>query len=203
MGAAAALFYSSNDSEKQTLHRRITPSDEQFEEQKDRWHALSDFLGAKLKESSGYSIRTWLQGSYKFGTQVRPIGPEEEFDIDLGIYYEWSGLPAEGDHTPEKLKSFVQDGLEAYLRDTSDTEVEEVGDPKPRCCRIHYRNNFHIDVPAYHLDADRDARSLVTDNGWEESDPKAIYTWFRDSFDDATRARVRRHVRYLKTWAML
>ena len=49
MGAAASLFYSSNDSQKQTLHRRIIPSDEQFEEQQDRWNALAEHVIKDLK----------------------------------------------------------------------------------------------------------------------------------------------------------
>ena len=36
MGIASSLFFSSNDAEKQTLHRRVTPSDEQFLQQQDR-----------------------------------------------------------------------------------------------------------------------------------------------------------------------
>ena len=43
MGIASSLFFSSNDSEKQTLHRRITPSDEQMKEQQDRWNELAEF----------------------------------------------------------------------------------------------------------------------------------------------------------------
>src|ERR1700685_2880054 len=98
MGAAASLFFSSNDAEKQTLFRRCTPSEEQYDEQKDRWNDLASHLTADLKERSGYSIRTWLQGSYKFATQIRPVRRGQEFDIDLGVYYEWEGKPQDGRH---------------------------------------------------------------------------------------------------------
>src|ERR1700674_5702735 len=107
MGVAAALFYSANDSEKQTLHRRVTPSEEQFEEQQDRWNALADHLIADLKERSGYPIRTWLQGSYKAATQIRPVRLGEEFDIDLGVYFQWQGRPQDGQHGPKMLTDFV------------------------------------------------------------------------------------------------
>jgi hypothetical protein len=157
MGAAAALFFSANDSEKQTLHRRITTSDEQFEEQQERWNALADYLVDDLKERSGYSLRTWLQGSYKSATQVRPVRLGEEFDIDLGVYYQWEGAAQDGRHRPKKLKSFVQAGLEDYAQDHPD-EVLAVTPAKIRCCRIQFKNGFHIDVPGYHLDPQRDAR---------------------------------------------
>jgi hypothetical protein len=72
MGIASSLFFSSNDTEKQTLHRRITPSDEQIEEQQDRWNKLAEHLVADIKAETGCAVQTWLQGSYKFGTQIRP-----------------------------------------------------------------------------------------------------------------------------------
>ena len=203
MGSAAALFYSSNDTQKQTLHRRIVPSDEQFEEQQDRWNALADYLIADLKERSGYPIRTWLQGSYKFGTQIRPVHLGEEFDIDLGVYFQWEGEPLDGRHGPKALKNFVQESLKAYARANTD-DVEQVTPPKERCCRIQFKSSFHIDGPAYHLDSKRDSRCLATQSGgWETSDPKAIYLWFRDHFDDVIRTKVRRHVKYVKAWAAL
>ncbi len=203
MGSAVSLFYSANDTEKQTLLRRITPSDEQFEEQRDRWNALADYLVVDLKARSGCTVSTRLQGSYQFGTQIRPVRLGEEFDIDLGVYFQWEGRPGDGRHGPRTLKGFVQDSLKAYARDNA-SDVEEVTPPKERCCRIRFKNGFHIDVPAYHLDPARDARNLATaSDTWEESDPKAFYVWFRDRFDDLIRAKVRRHVKYLKAWAAL
>ncbi len=203
MGSAASLFYSANDLEKQTLYRRITPSDEQFEEQQDRWNALADHLIADLKTRSEYPIRTWLQGSYKTATQIRPVHLSKEFDIDLGVYFQWHGKPQDGRHGPKTLKSFVQESLKAYA--TANTaDVQQVTPPRERCARIQFKSSFHIDVPAYHLDGERDARRLATESGaWECSDPKAIYLWFRDSFDDLARAKVRRQVKYLKAWAAL
>ena len=62
---------------------------------------------------------------------------------------------------------------------------------------------IHIDVPCYHLDPDADERTLAAKGAWEVSDPKALYVWFKDQFDDANRARVRRQIRYLKCWAGL
>ena len=200
MSVAASLFYSSN-SDDETLHRRITPTDDQFDTQQQRWNDLADHLQADMRKKAGYPVRTWLQGSYKFATQVRPARKGDEFDIDLGLYFEWAGEPDDGAHGPENLRALVQGSLKVYARDNP--EVREVAPPKPRCCRIHYKEDFHVDVPCYHLDAKRDARSLATGIGWEESDPKAFYQWFKDAFDQAERARVRRQVRYVKAWAAL
>jgi hypothetical protein len=128
MGSAASLFFDT-DKDKQTLYRRITPTDIQFEQQQERWNLLADFLKSDLRDRSGYSIRSWLQGSYKFGTQIRPMRMQEEFDIDLGIYYEWTGTPQQGKHSPKTLKSFVQDSLVDFTKQHS-AGIKSVGDPK-------------------------------------------------------------------------
>ncbi len=203
MGIAADLFHST-DTDRETLHRRITPTDDQQEDQQARWNDLADFLKERLKEDTGLSTRTWLQGSYKFGTQIRPSNVEAQFDIDLGLYFEWGGNAEDGDNEPEDLKALVQAALQDYL-DDEENDATGVEDLKERCNRISFDPDFHIDVPCYHLDADRDARSLATETqGWEESDPKAIYVWFKDEQkDQALRTKVRRQVRYLKMWAAL
>jgi hypothetical protein len=146
-------------------------------------------------------MRTWLQGSYKFGTQVRPCRLGDEFDIDLGVYFQWDGNAEEGEHEPQELKGMVQRCLQAY---PTDDAIEVATPPKPRCSRIRFKGDFRIDVPAYHLDPERDARTLATaEYGWEDSDPKALYLWFKDSFDDLERAKIRRQIRYVKCWACL
>ena len=203
MGKAASYFYDASDTDKQTLHKRVTPNDSQFDEQQLRWNALADFLVDDLKERSCYPIRTWLQGSYKFGTQVRPVHRTEEFDIDLGIYYCWEGDRDGGDFTPKELKQLVQDSLAHFAAKNEDV-IEVVEPAKPRCCRVRFKGNFHIDIPSYHLNESHDARSLATEeNTWEDSDPKAIYIWFKDQFKDDQRVRVRRFVKYVKAWATL
>ena len=203
MGKAASQFYDANDTDKQTLHKRITPNDSQFDEQQVRWNALAEFLIDDLKTHSGYPIRTWLQGSYKFGTQVRPVHMTEEFDIDLGIYYCWNGDRDSGDFTPRELKQLLQGSL-ARFASRNDDVIEVVEPAKTRCCRVRFKGNFHIDIPSYHLYEELDSRSLATEeNAWEDSDPKAIYIWFKNQFKDDQRVRVRRIVRYLKAWAAL
>ena len=168
MGIASTLFYSSNDPKKQTLHRRIIPSDDQIASQKERWSSLVDHLVSDLRDQSDCPIRTWLQGSYKFGTQIRPARKGEEFDIDLGVYLEWEGAAEDGHLEPKEIKELVQGSLLAY---DTDNIVEVVEPPKTRCGRIRFTGAFHIDVPAYHLDPKRDARMLATEEfGWE--DPK-------------------------------
>ena len=195
MSCAARLFNSKSD---QTLYARITPSEEQFATQQARWNDLRDFLKSRLKEDTSYPISSWLQGSYKFDTQIRPSASGAQFDIDLGIYFEWSGNDDEGDYDPEGFKQLVQHALLDYADDEGN-DASAVDDPKERCCRISFKPDFHIDVPCYHLDRGADHRALATETkGWEPSDPKTIYKWFKELFDDPTdRALMRRLVCYM------
>jgi hypothetical protein len=126
----------------------------------------------------------------------------EEFDIDLGVYFCWQGQPEVGPHDAAHLREKTQASLVAF--EATNTDARRVAiPPKPRCSRIHYDGDFHIDVPSYHLDPEADERTLATSDGWEISDPKALYVWFKGKFSDDARPRVRRLVRYLKCWAGL
>jgi len=203
MAIASNLFYST-DTEKQTLHRRIIPSDEHQQSQQERWNDLVDYLQGDLAEKSGYPVTSWLQGSYKFATQIRPSRKGEEFDIDLGIYFNWVGKPEDGKFEPNQLKSLTQESLETYMQDAGDEVLEVVTPPKNRCSRIRFTGGFHIDVPSYHSDPDQDTRTLATEeNKWEESDPKALYEWFQYSVSDEDSPQLRRLVRYIKMWTAL
>ena len=196
------LFYSS-DPEQQTLHRRITPTAEQRVQQQERWSDGRDYLIGDLSQQTGLVMASWLQGSYKYGTQVRPV-KGGEFDIDLGIYFTWPGEPEEGSYTPQQLRGLVQESLKKYAVDAEDDVREVVEPPKERCLRIRFTGDFHIDVPSYHLDAEANQRNLATEtHGWENSDPKALYAWFRGLFDEDDSTQVRRLIRYLKIWSAL
>lgn len=204
MSTVHHLFYST-DQEKSTLHARIIPSEIQQKLQRERWNDLVDYLTDDLREVTEYSVSSWLQGSYKFATQIRPPSKDAEFDIDLGVYFNWSGNPDSGKYSALELKSFVQKSLNEYKAEAGGDVLEVVSPPKNRCSRIRFKESFYIDVSSYHLDPEKDLRSLATeDNIWENSDPKALYLWFRDRFTDEARSfQLRRIVKYMKMWASL
>lgn len=114
---------------------RIRPAEEQYQAQQERWNALATYLLDEVRGETGRPVSSWLQGSYKFGTQVRPARTGEEFDIDLGLYVEWAGEPEGGDHEPIDLRGIVQTKLKDYATDDGN-EAIKVADPKPRCARI-------------------------------------------------------------------
>jgi len=199
MGHAAQLF---NGNAEQSLIGRITPTTDQREFLQVQWNNLADYLKTYLYERTGYPISTWLQGSYKYGTLIKPTHPNEEYDVDVGIYFEWDENEAISP-TPEQLREWVQEGLVSYEEVNSDVANVEKP-PKERCSRVTYKRQFHIDTPVYHLKSDKDMRRLACLSGkWEISDPKAIYKWFKESINDAGREQLRRVIRYLKAWAAI
>ncbi len=197
MGKASSLF---NGAVGQTLIGRVTPTAEQREFLQEQWNTLAEYLRNALGSSHGYAISTWLQGSYKYGTLIKPVHPGEEYDVDVGVYFHWDD---EEDVEPsaKQLRDWVQAELLAYAKTCAELEnVEEP--PKERCSRGSYVRQFHIDTPVYHLNPDTDVRRLAClSDKWEYSDPKAIYKWFKDSVDSDDRDQLRRLVRYLKAWA--
>jgi len=199
MGHAAALF---NGAREQTLQKRVTPSAEQREFLQTQWNALADHLKSALTEKYGYTVSTWLQGSYKYGTLLRPVHLKDEYDVDVGIYFEWDD-DGNAAPSPLQLRDWVQRELVAYKRLCAN--VQKVEEPaKARCSRAVYERQFHIDTPVYHLERRRDRRKLACLSGeWEESDPKAFYKWFKGAVSDSEREQVRRLIRYLKGWAVV
>ena len=197
MGNASSLF---NGSGEQTLLKRVTPTPEQYAFLQVQWNALADHLKKALYEAYGYPISSWLQGSYKFGTLIRPVHLGEEYDVDVGIYFEWQedGTPSP---SPAQIREWVQQELVSFKALNSD--VKKIAEPpKERCSRAIYEKKFHIDTPVYHLEKSTDTRKLACLSGkWEHSDPKAIYKWFRDVVEAEDRDQLRRLVRYLKGWA--
>lgn len=197
MGKASSLFHSDRE---HTLHKRVTPTQEQRDFLQGQWNDLAEYLKDSLYRKYGYKISTWLQGSYKYATLIRPINKNEEYDVDLGVYFEWQ-KDGEATPAPEQLREWVQKELLIYAQQHN--EVKSITTPpKPRCSRTIYSGQFHIDTPVYHLDTSSDVRRLaLLEGGWELSDPKRFHKWFRDVAKNEERDQLRRLIRYLKGWA--
>lgn len=197
MGEAARLF---NGNAEQTLYGRVTPTQEQRQFLQEQWNAMAEHLKAGLSEW-GYPVSTWLQGSYKYGTLIRPVHKGEEYDVDVGIYFSWDPKEIDISPTAQQLRSWVQRELVEYKKGLDELK-EVVEPPKERCSRAIYVQQFHIDTPTYHLDSAMDVRRLACLSGkWEDSDPKQLYKWFRDVVGSDDREQLRRLVRYIKGWA--
>lgn len=133
---------------------------------------LSDYWAASRPDGAVYP-----QGSFRLGTVVRPIGPRDEYDLDLVCRRDVTKEST----TQVALKADVGNGLRLYVAtgpDGSPTRSEG-----QRCWTLDYpREPFHMDVlPALpDLEAtpngialtDRDLRE------WQRSNPIDYATWF-------------------------
>lgn len=197
MGKAARLF---NGNAEQTLYSKVTPTADHREFLQVQWNAMAEHLKTNLAVK-GYTITTWLQGSYKYGTLIKPVHKGEEYDVDVGVYFSWDPMEIKATPSAHQLRNWVQQGLLEYKESVA--EIKEVVEPpKERCSRAVYLQQFHIDTPTYHLNSANDSRRLACLSGkWEDSDPKRLYKWFRDVIGSDNREQLRRLVRYLKGWA--
>lgn len=164
---------------------------------------MRDHVCPRLQQISDCQISTWLQGSYKYGTLIRPVHRGEQYDVDVGIYFEWESEAGRAYPSPEQLRTWVQRELLAYSEQCSD--IDHIEEPaKERCSRAVFAQQFHVDTPVYHLERSKDKRRLAClTKGWENSDPKPIYTWFKDAASGDEREQLRRLIRYLKGWAAI
>ncbi|RUL65800.1 hypothetical protein EKH79_03555 [Dyella dinghuensis] len=201
MGAASSLFFSST-ADQDSLNKRVRPSDDQMNYLRERKDDLESYLRQDIARRTGCEVSTWLQGSYKLHTLIRPIHTKDEYDVDLGVYVEWDAFDREK-WTHVQLRTLLQASLMDY-RDNVD-EVKDISEPaKQRCSRVMFDQQFHIDVPIYHFETTTKNTQLATLNkGWEQSDPEQMLKWFQARLGGPERARVRRVVRYVKAWASL
>jgi hypothetical protein len=202
MGVARDLFFMES-SNVQSLHRRITPTEFEIQHLQERWNHLADFLKDYFDSVTEMPTRTWLQGSYKFGVIVRPLYKGDEYDVDLGLYFVCPLRDLSQCPSNKEIKGWVQNALLDYQEQNNDV-IGVLTPAKERCARISFSNGLHVDVPVYLLDQSSDRRVLATEtHGYEDSDPKAIYLWFKAQVANPERRQVRRVVRYVKAWCGL
>jgi hypothetical protein len=200
MGLSAKLFFDVTDTE--TLSRRISLTQEQIEDARDKKDKLLDLIKPELFSSLETPVKHWLQGSYKNHTLIRPIKKGNEFDIDVGIYIlcnaEEEGLSA------LEVKNLNRQVLEWFVSNRPEAKLE---DTKTSCERLSYPSSFHIDIPIYYFDSEAGVCKLATqDDEWIDSDPKALQDWFNNktsTLSSNSLSQLRRVIKYLKTWTAI
>ena len=110
----------------------ISPSQNQLARR--RYEAVGDWL-ARADDPLLASIAVRLQGSVAIGTTVKPIGANE-YDVDLVAYVPNLDIAI----SPASLKKSIGDRLRS--NGTYAGLLEEM----PRCWRLNYANEFHLDI---------------------------------------------------------
>lgn len=140
-------------------------------------------------------IETFLQGSYVHGTAIRPFGGTE-YDVDVCCLLDLTSVPT-GTEDPRRLVRWLSRRLrrvEAYRGRVS---------TRPRCIRIDFQDDFHMDVVPLVEDRRSGSVGLLVPNravdGWEATSPSGLIGWYREQ-NDRTNGRFSRVVRMLKHW---
>lgn len=160
------------------LCQALELSETQFKLAEERYGAVGRWLG-DADDAVLRSATIYPQGSVALGTTVKPIG-RDEFDLDLVCLTVRAGQLG-----PSTLKKLIGDRLR--LNGIYRNLLEE----KPRCWRINYANEFHLDItPSIPNPACLRRGELVPDkllSRWKPTNPKG----YRESFEAYARLQAR------------
>jgi hypothetical protein len=139
------------------------------------YNAVSEWIEADSGFFKDMPFDIYPQGSYRIGTNVKPL-QGEEFDLDIVIHMT---IPYD---KFDPLK--VLNELERRLREHG--QYKTMLKRKNRCIRIVYANLFHIDIlPGFQESALDQTRIVVPDRSlkdWTPSNPKGYADWFESKY---------------------
>ena len=84
-------------------------------------------------------LETFLQGSYVHGTAIRPLGESADYDVDVCCLLDLSQVPIQTEE-PKPLVRWLARRLKKVERYRGNVSTQ------PRCIRIDFPGEFHMDV---------------------------------------------------------
>lgn len=165
------------------------------------------------------------QGSYIMDTIINPANPEDEYDIDDGIYFFGRRTREERGH-PDTFHHFVIAAIKQGEGKNGYEKIEE----KDTCVRVKYKGengdfNYHVDLPIYYANDMYHPELGHRKKSWMPSNPVDFIVWFEQKIESGFKAvylveqsryqqefqqwlddrrkldhQLRRIVRYLKAW---
>lgn len=185
-----------------------------YEKAISRYQDIGEWFSRKESSLNQYDPHVFSQGSFRLGTAIKPVNPDEEYDLDLSCKLR-KGV-SKTSHTQEQLKSIVGKELELYR---VARRIEEKLEPKHRCWRLLYQDTlrFHADVvpcvpeeeqrlrqlnevlskslgaltalaseTTVVITDDRDPNYKVVSDKWKISNPEGYAVWFEDRMKTST-----------------
>ncbi len=164
----------------------------------DRACSLEDWLLRDNSSVLGLKPEVYPQGSFRYGTVIRPIHEDGYYDLDLVCTFDLSITKV----TQEEVKLLLGEEIKAYAKAMN---FNEEASEKPRCWRLNYADgvSFHMDIlPGIpnSMDAINERLRLmvpfefaeheiaITDNrhknykkiaaDWYSSNPRGFARWF-------------------------
>lgn len=130
-----------------------------------------------------YVPKFYIQGSYKMKTGIRT--KDDICDLDDGVYF--FRTP---DVSATTLQNWIWDAVNGY----TSTSPEH----RKKCIRNIFSGDYEIDIPVYYKIDGKEYQLAVKNNGWEDSDPKALIDWFIDNKD--ANGKMIKVIKELKAW---
>lgn len=135
------------------------------------------------KHHPEYAPKFYIQGSYKMKSGIRT--KDDICDLDDGVYFF-----REPDVSATTLQSWVKNAVDGYT--SSPAEHHK------KCIRTIFTKDYEIDHPVYYKVDGKEYQLAVKNNGFEDSDPKAMVDWFNEKKDKE--GQLLRIVKYEKGW---
>jgi hypothetical protein len=132
---------------------------------------------------SEYVPKFYIQGSYKMKTGIRT--KDDICDLDDGVYFFRNP-----DVTATTLQNWIWDAVNGYTSTTPEH--------RKKCIRNIFSGDYEIDIPVYYKINGKEYQLAVKNNGWEDSDPKALIDWFNANKD--ANGKMIKAIKELKAW---
>jgi len=201
-----------NKSMIEEILSEIQISESKYEEAERRYNAIGEWLNRDESMVAKFSPKIYAQGSFLFGTAIKPTTMRDEYDVDIVSELEISKFTI----SQSALKEMIGKEIKAYAESQNMDHKPSEG---KRCWTLIYADGtkFHIDVlPAVPdnrllLEFKNDVRVhtswletaiAITDRthknfdkitqDWPVSNPKGYFQWFKEQmvvqFEEKSRA---------------
>lgn len=197
------ILSSQIDNVYEEIFKELDISENLYEKANTSYQSFSNWLYREDSLVKEYTPEIYIQGSFKIGTVIKPIGENDRYDIDLVCKF--NNL-SKRDISQRELKDLLGKEVIAYAN--SKNMIYEPKNGK-RCWTLIYRDEskFHMDILPCIDDSQKFIRRLesfnfsdtthykekaiaITDtrsrcyniisDDWEISNPKGYYLWFKD-----------------------
>lgn len=185
------------------LYKELDIPESYYEKANTSYTSFNTWLGREDSSLKDFKPEIFLQGSFKLGTVVKPIGENGSYDIDMVCKF--NNLSKQN-ISQKDLKALLGVEVKSYAK--SKDMINEPKDGK-RCWTLNYHDEakFHMDILPCIDDSKRfidqlemfkfaettsykeravaitDKRSKVYDvisDDWEISNPQGYYIWFQE-----------------------
>jgi Second Messenger Oligonucleotide or Dinucleotide Synthetase domain len=137
----------------------------------DKYEAMGRWLGAPGSPLENVATAIYAQGSVPMGLTVRP---RESAEYDIDLIFEVDAIRL----APLDLYKMV----EGRLKDNKVYAAKLTYPPPPRCIRLTYAGDFHLDIVPARKNSTRGNTAIeVPDRKlvcWVRNDPRAYMRWF-------------------------